>query len=224
MARTFNIAEYLKHVFLFENLSSDTIAAIANKASVKRLKKKNILFNQGESADAFYIIVTGKVSVTRLSNQGYEQVLHIHGDGDIVAEGAIFDKIKYPASCHILSDSLVVKIPKLAFTNLLEKNPKVSLKILSAYSKRLREFVSMVEYLSLDSVEQRIIKYLNRHKVEHNGEHTVSMTISKKDLAYLLGTIPVTLSRNLKSLKEKGIIEEKNKVITILDSSVIEDL
>ena len=69
--------------------------------------------------------------------------------------------------------------------------------MMASYSKRLKEFVTMVEYLSLENVEKRLLRYLNKHKTMENKQYVVRMNLNKKELSFLLGTIPETLSRNL---------------------------
>ena len=213
----FNIEEYLSHVFIFESLTENERSDIASKCSVKRYKKNATLFSRGDKADAFYLIADGKVSVFRVSAGGEEQVIHIHSNHEIVAEAAIFDQTNYPASCKTLKESLIVKVTKESFLNLIIKRPETSLKILSSYSKRLREFVSMVEYLSLDDVKLRILKYLDKHKIKEGDNFVIRLGITKKDLSKLIGTVPETLSRNIKVLKGDGIIIESGGVFTITD-------
>ena len=220
----FDIAEYFKHVYLFSGLPLEKIRQLAKSASLGRYKKNVSLFEQGNKASAFFIVVNGKVSIFKVSTNGQEQIIHIHSDGEIVAEAAIFDKIKYPASCKTIMPSLVIKVPKDAFIAMILENPELSLRILAAYSKRLREFVTMLGYLSLDKVEHRILRYLNAHKVWEKDRYIVPMKMNKKELSHFLGTIPETLSRNLKKIKDSGLIAEDNKNFIIKDTKRINKL
>ncbi len=205
-----DIESVLKRTFLFATLDPEEFKLLTSHCSQVKLKRSSHLFLQGRPAEAFFIIVYGKVSIYRLSAEGDEQVLHFHSDNSVVAEAAIFDMQMYPASCKTLKDTLAIKIPKNAFIEMLTSKPELSLKFLAAYSKRLREFVNMVEYLSLDDVSLRFTKYLqkNARKGSH-GSWEVDSNLSKKELASILSIAPETLSRVLKKFKDQKIIEEK---------------
>lgn len=212
-----HIAKILRNYFLFENLDEQTLAELSKSCSTKEIVKNEILFQQGSLASAFYIVIYGKISIFRLRPNGDEQTIHIHSDGDIVAEAAIFDQINYPASCKALKESKLIRITKDAFCNLILKNPEIAFKILGAYSRRLRSFVSMVENLSLDDVKQRLLQYLEKNSYNDGKNKLVNLTISKKELSNILGMSPETLSRALKALKEQQIIsEDENNSIVIL--------
>jgi CRP-like cAMP-binding protein len=157
------------------------------------------------------------VKVYKLSPDGKEHTLHIQGPGDLVAEAAIFDSMAYPASCNAMEDSTLVRVSREAFVNLLKGHPELSLKMMSAYSKRLRQFVSKIEELSMRDIRSRLAGYLVSNIKMQNGVATCSLKYSKKELASLLGTIPETLSRALSFLKQQGLITEKDKSIIIPD-------
>ena len=222
--REFNIKEYLPHIFLFNSLNEEDILAIAQVCSVIRPKKNTLIFNQDTPADYFYVVVIGKISIFRVNKHGEEQVIHIHTDNEVVAEAAIFDRLKYPASCKTIKDSTLVKIPRLALINLIMTRPETSLKIMSAYSMRLREFVSKVEYLSIVDVKQRILRYFLKNKTLVQGKFIVELHMTKKEFAQILGTVPETLSRNLGKLKKDKIIKETPNHFEIISVEKINDL
>ena len=222
--REFNIKEYLPHVFLFNSLSEEDISAIAQVCSVIRPKKNTLIFNQDTPAEYFYVVVIGKISIFRVNKHGEEHVIHIHTDNEVVAEAAIFDCLKYPASCKTLKDSTLVKIPRSALINLIMTRPETSLKIMSSYAMRLREFVSKVEYLAIVDVKQRILRYFFKNKTLVQGKLIVELNMTKKEFAQILGTVPETLSRNLGKLKRDKIIKETQNHFEIISLEKINDL
>jgi len=223
-AREFNIKEYLPHVFLFNSLSDEDLSEIAKVCSIIRPKKNTLVFNQDCLADYFYVVVIGKISIFRVNKHGEEQVIHIHTDNEVVAEAAIFDRMKYPASCKTIKDSTLVKIPRIALINLIMKRPETSLKIMSAYAMRLREFVSKVEYLSIVDVKQRILRYFIKNKTIFQGKFIVELHMTKKEFSQILGTVPETLSRNLGKLKKDKIIKETKNHFEIISMEKINNL
>lgn len=214
----------ISEIFLFGGLPVEVIGEIGEFCSQASFAKGDHLFNEGESASAFYYIVSGKVKIFNVSAQGQEQIFEILGKNNLIAEAAIFDKETYPAYCQALEKTVTVRIPRIEFLNLIENRPGVALKIMHAYSKRLRYFVGLVEKLSLQDIKSRLARYFIENSGDVNGKQTCEIPVTKKELAALLGTIPETLSRTLRSLKDLGLIEEEGSSIIILNTKALRKL
>ena len=209
--------KFLSATFLFNSFNEMEIDLLAASAAVKKVQKGEQIFSEGVDATAFFIVITGKVKIYKLSPDGKEHTLHIHGPGDLIAEAAIFDSMRYPASCMAMEDSQLVRISRDGFLALIKSHPELALKMMSGYSKRLRQFVAKIEELSLKDIKSRLAGYLLDNSSEENGMTICRLVYSKKDLASFLGTIPETLSRALAFLKQKKLITEKNNAINIPD-------
>lgn len=212
-----DIRKFLINTFLFDSFTEKEIGLLLFSASLKKVDKGNQIFSEGLDATAFFIVVSGKVKIYKLSPDGKEYTLHIHGPGDPVAEAAIFDSMVYPASCMALEDTALVRISREGFLNLIKEHPDLALKMMSGYSKRLRQFVAKIEELSLKDIKSRLAGYLLENSSLENGVTICKLKYSKKELSSLLGTIPETLSRALAFLKQKKLIVEKNNTIIIPD-------
>ncbi|MBC8278761.1 MAG: Crp/Fnr family transcriptional regulator [FCB group bacterium] len=212
-----NSKDLLRQVFLFDSFTDDQLRLLSSFTSLKKLGKNDLLFSEGESAAAFFHVIEGKLKIFKISPDGQEHTFAIQNTGDIVAEAAIFDKETYPAYCQALTASTLLRIPKNDFIGLVMKHPEVGLKMMHAYAKRLRQFVVMVEELSMHDIKSRLARYLIDNSVENDGKHFCRLNITKKELANVLGTIPESLSRTLRRFKNENILTEKNKNIEICD-------
>jgi CRP-like cAMP-binding protein len=210
-----DIPEFLLSTFLFSSFTGKEIDLVAASASLKQAGKGEQIFTEGLDASAFYVVVSGKVKIYKLSAAGKEHTLHIHGPGDLVAEAAIFDSMVYPASCAAMEDSVLVRISRAGFLDLVKKHSELSLKMMSGYSKRLRQFASSIEELSMKDIKARLAGYLLENSMVEKGATVCRLKYSKKELSSLLGTIPETLSRALAFLKRRNLIIEKDKRIII---------
>jgi CRP/FNR family transcriptional regulator len=208
------LTDLLPGIFLFDSLKENQLKIVAGFCSIVKIKKNDHLFFEGDEASAFYHIVSGSVKIYKISPQGNEHIIEIHDDGNLVAEAAIFDRKTYPAYCQALTDAIFIKIPRNEFIELIGKNPEISLKIIHSYSKRLRHFVSLVEKLSMHDIKSRLARYLIDNSTKFNNEHICILTLPKKELASVLGTIPETLSRTFRFFKKENMIsEEKDRII-----------
>lgn len=213
-----NILSFLSKTFLFHSFTEKELELLSASASLKKAGRGEQIFSEGNDATAFFIVISGKVKIFKLSTDGKEHTLHIHGPGELVAEAAIFDSMRYPASCIALEDTVFVRVSRDEFLNLIRSYPELALKMMSGYSKRLRQFVAKIEELSLKDIKTRLAGYLLENSTEENGITACRLPYSKKELSSFLGTIPETLSRALAFLKQKKLIVEKDSTIIIPDT------
>jgi len=219
--------ELLKRCPLFAGLREKDLKRIRAVASLKQVGKKEILFGEGEEARGFYVILSGKVKLYKVSPEGKEQILHVVSAPDAFAEAALFLEGSYPAFAEALADSQLLFFPKRDFIQLIERNPQLSINMIVSLSHFLRRFASLIEELSLKEVSSRVAKYLIdlslKSAKEGRNPKEVDLDLSKNQLASKLGTISETLSRTLTKMKAKGIIDVKKNRILILNQEALRE-
>lgn len=218
--------EPLKRCPLFAGLKEEDLKKIKAVASLKRVGKKQILFSDGEEARGFYVVLSGKVKLFKMSPEGKEQILHVVSAPEAFAEAALFLEGNYPAFAETLTDSQLLFFPKRDFIQLIEQNPRLSINMIASLSHFLRKFASLIEELSLKEVSARIAKYLIdlslKSAKEGRNPREVDLDLNKGQLASKLGTISETLSRSLSKMKAKKIIDVKKNRILILNREGLE--
>jgi len=210
------LADHIKNSKLFAGLDKQEINELSSVIVLRNFKKGEVIFFEGDEASGFYALFQGKVRVYKANPDGKEYTLHIIYPGQLFAEVAIFDGRYFPANSMAIEDSVVGFFSKLGFISLIEKHPKISLKIIGSLARFLREYNVMVEDLALKEVPSRIARYLLDQAARRSGA-TITLDVSKAELARSLGTISETLSRNLRKLKDMAIIKVDRQKITILD-------
>jgi CRP/FNR family transcriptional regulator len=213
---------------LFAGLKEDDLKRIRAIASLKQMEKKQILFSDGEEARGFYVILSGRVKLFKVSPEGKEQILHVVSAPDAFAEAALFLEGTYPAFAEAMTDGQLLFFPRRDFLQLIERNPQLSINMIVTLSHYLKRFASLIEELSLKEVSSRIAKYLVdlSLKLSKEGKNSkeVELDVSKTQLALRLGTISETLSRTLAKMKAKRIIDVKKNKIIILNREALEEL
>jgi CRP/FNR family transcriptional regulator len=220
--------DQLKRCPLFAGLKEEELKRVRAIASLKQVGKKEVLFSDGEEAKGFYVILSGKVKLYKISPEGKEQILHVVSAPDAFAEAALFLEGSYPAFAEALSDCQLLFFPKRDFIQLIGRNPQLSINMIVSLSHYLRRFASLIEELSLKEVSSRIAKYLIdlslKSAKEGRSPKEVELDLSKTQLASKLGTISETFSRTLAKMKAKGIIDVKRNRILILNRETLEEL
>ncbi len=189
---------------------------------VRKFSKGESVFAEGDEADGFYIVATGKVKIYKLSPEGRERILHVIQPGNSFAEAAIFDDGCYPAFAESLSVSELLFFPKREFYELLHQHTQLAINMIGGLSRFLRIFTLQIEDLTFRDVPARLARYL----LELAGENNVFVVlpISKSQLASNLGTTSETLSRTLRKLTGDDLIIVKGKQIELLDLDRLFDL
>ena len=209
---------------LFKGLPQSQLEKIEKIAVKKNFKKGSTIFFEGDEGNGFYIVVTGRVKIYKISLEGKEQILHIFGQGEPFGEVPVFSGSIFPANAQTLENSSLVFFPRDAFVKFISENIPVVMNMLAVLSMRLRQFTVQIENLSLKEVPGRLAGYILFLSKELKNDNKIQLNISKGQLASLLGTIPETLSRIFFKMNELGFIEVEGSNIKILDLKGLEDL
>jgi CRP-like cAMP-binding protein len=218
------IIDFITEIPLFKGLPERQIVEISKIALNRPFNRGQTVFSEGDEANGFYILVSGRIKIFKLSSEGKEQILHIFESGEPFGEAAVFAGETFPAYAETLEESEVIFFPRKAFMELIKRDPSLTMNMLAILSLRLKHFTRLVEDLSLKEVPQRLAAYLLYLSESKNEPNNVELEILKGQLASLLGTIPETLSRILSKMASQGLIQVQGRKIKLLDRKALKDL
>lgn len=214
------IPALLARLPLFSALATEQIARLAAGAREKQLAKGEMLFQKGDPAKGFYIVVTGQIKLALPSAQGNEKVVEIIGPQQSFGEAVMFMDRPFPVFAEALLDSQLLHIGKEVVFDLIDTDPSFSRRMLAGLSMRLHSLIADVESYTLRSSAQRLIGYLLQHS-PHEDEAVnrieIKLPTSKHIIASRLNLTPETFSRILHDLADSGLIEVHGRTITIPD-------
>lgn len=216
--------ELLATIPLFEGLPQKQLNDLAAITLEQVLSRGQSIFLEGDEGSGFYVVVSGRVKVFKLSAEGKEQILHIFGPGEPFGEVPVFEGRHFPASAEAIAEPRLFFFPRPSFVALIKRNPSLALNMLAILSRRLRRFTALIDDLSLKEVPGRLAVYLLYLSEQNRKSTDLNLTITKGQLASLLGTIPETLSRILGKMSAQGLIESAGPRIKILDRRGLENL
>ena len=218
----------LKRSPLFAGLNEEELEEIIAIASLKQFEKREILFSDCEEANGFYIVLSGKVKLYKVSPEGKEQIVHVISAPDAFGEASLFLKGSHPFYAETLNDCQLFFFPKREFLRVIKKNSRLSVNMTVTLSHYVKRFASLVEDLSLKGVPSRIARYLLDLSVKQSKEakspEDVEFDLSRSQLASRLGTIRETLSKTLAKMRAKGVIDVKKNRIFILNREALEKI
>ncbi|UCC69300.1 MAG: Crp/Fnr family transcriptional regulator [Armatimonadota bacterium] len=206
----------LKGGQLFSYLPTRDLVQLSRIASQQIYRKGEMIFLEGAEADAFWVVLKGQVKIFKLGAEGREQILRIARAGESFAEAAALSRGAFPANAEAIARSVVIRFPSGKFLGLLKSSPQLAINVIVGLSHLLRGFAGLVDALALRDVSARLAKYLLDRLVRSEGEW-IALDVRKSVLAARLGTVSETLSRTLRRLSDKGLIQVDGQRIRILD-------
>jgi len=215
-----DIPQILSRLPLFQKLAPEQLAALEPACRQRRLSKGEMLFQKGDPAKGFFVVVFGQIKLAFPSAQGNEKVVEILGPNQSFAEAVMFMDRPYPVFAEALADSLLLHIGSAPIFALLETDPLFARRMLAGLSTRLHSLVQDVETYSLRSSAQRVVGYLLQQCPQSEsgeGSFDISLPTSKQVIASRLNLTPETLSRIFHDLASNGLIVVSGKHITIND-------
>lgn len=216
-----NKIELLQSVPLFTDLSDSSLEKISEQMVQRSYSKGQMILMEESSGETFFILSSGAVKVTRMSDDGREVILAMLGEGDFFGEMSLLDGEGRSANIIAIEDTTTLTIKRAEFLSLMETYPKIAIHLLEELTCRLRRSDQQIESLSLSDAEQRISITLIRLAEElgtiKSGAVTIRNVPYQQDIANMAGTSRETVSRTLKLLENKGYLKREGKKLIIND-------
>lgn len=202
----------------FCNLSLDEKKWISDKKGDNFYKKGQVIFYEGNHANGLFCLFDGKVKLTKLGKDGKEQIIRFSKDGDILGYRSLLSNEPYHATATALEDSYICMITKEKFLQIIEENPKVSLKVIQLLSKDLKGAEQHLIDVAQKTVKERISKSLlllkNTFGYLADGE-TLNIHMTRSEIADMAGTTTESTIRTLAQLSDENLIKLEGKNIII---------
>jgi CRP/FNR family transcriptional regulator len=201
----------LKHISLFSAVGDRELHQIKKHIVLRDFKRNQILLHEEETSEFMYIIMKGKVKVSRVGKDGKETIFSMHGAGEFYGELALIDGKTAPASVIAVENSRVAIISKEHFFSLIYTQRKIMDNLLKILCSRLRDSWQKIEMLNFNDASQRLKMLLNI-LAETNGEKTpegtvLQMRLIHQDMADMTGLTRETVTRVIDRWKKSGEIE-----------------
>lgn len=212
--------DLIRRVPLFATLSEEEFRSLEPIFQVKNYRKNQIIFLEEETGHYMYIVLAGKVKVTKTTPSGKETILAIHQPGDFFGEMALLDGKTAPATVSAMEDCRIAAIHSSDFQRMMMCNEKVVRQIIQVLCSRLRQVWAQVQDLSYSTADNRIragiLQLSRKHGVQDARGIIIDLKITHQELAELVGTSRETVTRTLARLQKKGVLQLENRRIVLL--------
>jgi CRP/FNR family transcriptional regulator, cyclic AMP receptor protein len=218
--------ELLHRVPVFSGLGETELARVAEVAVRRRFAAGEVVFREGDESNTCYIVRSGRARAVREHVDGRGITLAHFGPGDIFGELAMFDDERRSATVETVEDTETIAILGGDMRRLLRQHPDISVKLLAALGRRLRETNERLTRQSFQTVQSRVASVLSElvisAQAEGGPERDVLITQTQAELARLAGSSRESASRFLAVLERAGIISQGRGKLVVHDPDALE--
>ena len=212
----------IKNVPIFKDLTHDEMIEVAMITHPQDLKRGEMVYMAGDLGGKLFVLHQGRVKISRVNASGKEQVIRTLGPGEFMGELSFFGSTPQSDNAEAMEETTMCVIEGAQLKEIMIKYPQIGFKIMDVLSRRLQMAETLLEAISLDTVEQRIARAL---LTLSEGKDVFDLIMSKGELASQIGMSQESLSRKLTALQEEGLIDlEGRRGIKILERSGLEDI
>lgn len=202
--------------------TSELIELLQKAGRTIDVKKGSFLFREGQSATEMFLILSGKIQISKMNAEGQELYLRLCSANEIVGELTLFtEDPKYIFNAKVLVDSTVAAINLTSLESALFQNSQLTylfLKWMNDHFRRtITKFRDLVLFGKKGALYSTLIRLSNSYGIEKEDGIHISVTLTNQDLANFCGTAREIVSRLLADLKKKGVISIDQKMIIIHD-------
>jgi CRP/FNR family cyclic AMP-dependent transcriptional regulator len=199
----------------FSPLREETLRAIAATGVVRQFPKQTVLIHEGDTGDALYIILSGRVKVYASNAAGREFVIDFHGPGEYVGEMSL-DGAPRSASVITVEPTKCAIVNRAQFREFLVANPDFALHLVERLIHRVRVTTGNLKSLALSDVYGRLVRLIEALAVEVDGKPTVQEKLTQQDIADRVGASRDMIGKLLKDLVAGGYLAVEDRTIVVL--------
>lgn len=210
----------VRNLDLFRAVADEELDTVLGHATALRLKAGDPVFQQGQTAENFFILLHGHLKVVQTTPEGDQIMVRYVIPGEVFGIARAMRRPTYPASCLAVEESIVLSWPSTEWDGFIARNPQLAFNAIQTVGQRLQDAHARIQELSTEEVEQRVARCILR-LVDSSGEETeegvaINFPITRQEIAEMTGTTLHTVSRLLSAWKERGLVNTGRKRVIVL--------
>ena len=209
--------DLIRRVPLFSMLTESQAISVADAVVKRRFKRGEVIVEQGKKSNALFILLNGRARVVTADSRGREVILATLQPGDHIGEMSLIDNEPHSATVRAEVQTDVLMLGRIEFARCLPENSSMAYAVMRGLVQRLRHADRKIESLALMDVYGRVARALLEFATETgDGEMLIREKISRQDIAKMVGASREMVSRVMKDLEERHLIETQENGWVVL--------
>lgn len=213
--------EFLSSVHLFHGLFEHDAAELDRAVLPFFIRKKQVAYRPGDPADSIFIIRSGRVKISKVTEDGREIILNLLKTGDVFGEMAFLEETPRDTFAEALDDTNLFILKKIDLLQLIKRRPAITYRLAKIIGERRKEAEKNMENFLYKGVRERLahllIRLSNDYGIRDSRGKMLRIKITHQDLANLIGSSRETVSLTLGDFRREGYIDINERKIIIKD-------
>lgn len=195
---------------------------VSNRKNTNNYKKGSTIFHDGNPSFGLYCVNSGRIKVSKVGNDGKEVIVRIANDGDILGHRSLFSNENYTATAKVIEDSTICFFDKTYIFEVIKREPTVAMHLITRLSQAMGVAETKSASIIQKNVRGRLAELLLGLKKTYgipaeDGNTKLDITLTREELASMVGIANETVIRLISEFKEDGLIIQTGKCIYISD-------
>jgi CRP-like cAMP-binding protein/ActR/RegA family two-component response regulator len=205
--------------FLTKAKGLEELHQLSADRKVHNYKKKELLYMEGDEPNGIVFLNSGKVKTYKTNDDGKEFITGMYKEGDFIGYIDLIDGEEYKESAEAIEATEACIIPKQDFFALIYSNRDVAAKFIKMLSNNMQQLEERLMNIAYNSVRKRVADTLLtlQGRYQKTGDPVSGFSVSREDLASMVGTATESVIRTLSDFKEEKLIEIRDKQVYIIN-------
>jgi CRP-like cAMP-binding protein len=206
---------------LFTRMTDAELDDVLAPAVSRRYPAGTAVFEQGQVAEHFFVLLHGRLRVTQVTPEGQQMVVRMVNPGDLFGIARALRRPDYPGTATAVVESIALAWPMAAWDGILERHPALAVNAMQTMGGRLQEAHARLRELATEEVERRVahavLRLASQSGKKEAGGIRIDFPVSKQDIAEMTGTTLHTVSRILSAWEDAGLVEGGRQKLLVKD-------
>lgn len=213
----------IKSLPLFANMADDALDRLLLRASMRRLPIGEAVFEQGQKATHFFLLLHGRLKVTQVTPEGSQIIVRVVHPGDLFGFAQALQRDDYPGTPVAAAESVLMCWPNEVWGSIVEQNPQMAVNAMRTIGQRLQEAHTRIREMSTEEVERRVahavLRLMDQAGRREDDGVRIDFPLTRQDVAEMTGTTLHTVSRLFSAWESQGIVKGGRQKLLVRDKA-----
>jgi CRP-like cAMP-binding protein len=209
----------LSGFLLFKKLTDDELNRLNFEKSCSTYKKGTVIYREGSRLTGFYCVTKGIIKIYKTGIDGKEQIIKFAKRGEIIAYRSLLSQELACTTAKVIEEAVLCHVPYQTLLYLIQNNWQFSHHMLQIVCRELREANDYITDIAQKSVRERLaeVLLLLRENFDLDRQNTLQISLTREELANMVGTATESVIRLLSEFRSDNLIELQGRKIKFLN-------
>ena len=214
-----NLREFIISNTVFKHLNEDELNQMLLEGSADKYKRSTVVYEEGSKINGFFIVCKGIIKIYKTGFDGKDQIIRFAKPGDVMGFRSTITGELACTTSKAIEDAEIFYVPGENVKSLVKRNGEFAMDLLQIACRELGEANDYITDIAQKTVRERLAEVLIQLKMTFNldKEKFLQISLTREELANMVGTATESVIRLLSEFKQDGLIELHGRKIKLLD-------